>query len=234
MEENFEIDVLKLLFALKKRLPFVIAAAIIGAFIMFIVTWFFSEPMYRSEALVYISNKVAYDTNIQSVNIVDVNASIQLVPVFSQLLNTNAVLDKVAAASHLDYSASQISKLIRTEHVADTAVLKVIVLGTEPQDIATLANTVATTGISEITKVAPGSSAYLIDEAEAPVTPYAPSMPKRLVIGFFFGALTVAALVIIRELLDTKVHSEDDLAQIIEAPVLGVVGLQSLQNANQK
>ncbi|MCH5187666.1 MAG: hypothetical protein J1F63_04630 [Oscillospiraceae bacterium] len=231
MEENFEIDVMKLLLTLKKRLPLVIAAAILGALIMFIATRFFSVPMYRSEALIYISNKVAYDTNIQSVNIVDVNTSIQLVPVFSQLLNTNAVLDKVAAASNLPYSAGQISRIIRTEQVADTAVLKVIASGTDPQDIAVLANTVATTGILEITKVAPGSSAYLIDEAEAPLAPYAPSMPKRLVIGFFFGAVIAAALIVLRELLDTKVHSEDDLAQIIGAPVLGVVGRQNLQSA---
>lgn len=231
MEENFEIDVLRLLLALKKRLPWVIAAAILGALIMFIMTQFFSVPMYRSEAMVYISNKVAYDTDIQSVNIVDVNTSIQLVPVFSQLINTNAVLEKVAAASQLPYSAGQISRLIRTEQIADTAVLKVIVSGTDPQAIAVLANTVATTGISEITKVAPGSSAYLIQEAEAPLAPYAPSMPKRVVMGFFFGAVLAAALVILWALLDTKIHSEDDLAQIIEAPVLGVVGQQSLQSA---
>lgn len=231
MEDNMEIDVFKLLLSLKRRLPAIAVAAVAGALIMFVVTYFFSVPMYRAEAKVYISNKVAYDSSSQSVDIVDINASIQLVPVFSQLIGTETVLDKVAAASQLPYTARQIADLVHTEQIEDTAVLKVSVVSPNPEHSAVLANTFATTGITEITKVAPGSSAYLIDEAEAPALPYSPSLPKRVLIGFFAGALIVAAVVVIKELFDTKVRTEEDLAGVIGAPVLGVVGRQKLPTA---
>ncbi len=228
MEENYELDIMKLLRALRKYWPAVAASAVVCAFLMLIFTHFFSVPMYRAEAVVYISNRVAYDTSRNSVNIVDVDASKQLVPVYSSLILTNAVLDKVAEASGLPYNAKQISRFITTQQIEDTAVLRIAVSAPVAEHCAVLANATATTGITEITKIAPGSSAYIIDAAEAPVEPYAPSMPKRVAVGFVIGALIAAAAVVVRELLDTKIDSEEELSGIIGAPVLGVIGQQKL------
>ena len=225
MEENYELDIMKLLRALRKYWPAVAASAVVCAFLMLIFTHFFSVPMYRAEAVVYISNRVAYDTSRNSVNIVDVDASKQ---VHSSLILTNAVLDKVAEASGLPYNAKQISRFITTQQIEDTAVLRIAVSAPVAEHCAVLANATATTGITEITKIAPGSSAYIIDAAEAPVEPYAPSMPKRVAVGFVIGALIAAAAVVVRELLDTKIDSEEELSGIIGAPVLGVIGQQKL------
>ncbi len=228
MGENYEIDIMKLLRALRKYWPWTVVSAVACALFVFVWTYFFSAPMYRAEAVVYISNRVAYDTSRNSVNIVDVDASKQLVPVYSSLILTNAVLDKVAEASGLPYEAKQISRFITTEQIDDTAVLRIAVAAPVAEDAAVLANTTAITGITEITKIAPGSSAYIIDAAEAPAEPYSPSLPKRVALGFLIGAFIAAAIIVVREMFDTKVNSEEELSGIIGAPVLGVIGQQRL------
>ena len=230
MEENIEIDVFKLFHKLWGKLPWIVATAVVFALAMFLLTTFFSTPMYRAEAVVYISNKVAYDVNRNTANIVDVDASRQLVPVYSSLIMTNAVLDRVSAASQLPYTANQIAGLIRTEPIEGTAVLKISALAPVAEHCATLANTVATTGITEITKIAPGSSAYIIDAAETPVVPYSPSVPRRVILGFLVGALISAVAVVVHDLLDTKINTEEDFARLISAPVLGVVGKQKVSD----
>lgn len=230
MEQNKEIDVLKILFAVKKRLIFVVLAAVIGAAAMFFYTRFFAVPMYRAEALVYISNKVTYNTGTDSVDRTDIDSSVQLVPVYRSIIKTNAALDKVSQSCGLPYTTKQISSMISTSQIEETAVMRISASAPVAEHCSVLANSVATTGISEITKFAPGSSAYIIDEAETPSAPYSPSMKKNMILGFFVGAMIVIAATVVLELMDTRLKGEEELAGVIGAPVLGVIGKQELQS----
>lgn len=232
MTDTKEIDVLRLLMAVRKRLGFIIAAAIAGALLMLLYTKFMTIPMYRSNALVYISNKVTYNTSTDSVNLSDIDSSQRLVPVYRSIIKTNAALDKVAQAvaeeTGINYTAKRLSYMVSTSQIEGTAILRISVSAPDPEHCAIIANEVATTGISSIVNYAPGSSAYIIDEADPPQAPYAPSMKRNMMLGFMAGAFVVIAIAVVLELFDKRLRKEEDFSDIIGAPVLGVVGEQRI------
>ncbi len=224
MNNNDRIDILSLMYAVKRRLALVIAAAVLGTAAMFVYTFFFATPMYRTEALVYTSNKVKYSFGSDSTDLTDINTSSQLVPIYQAIIKTNAALTKVSESCGLGYSSEQIASMISTDRVEDTAIMRIIASSPSAEESMIIANSVATVGISEITKYVPGSSAYIIDEAEKPEKPYSPSMVKNLLLGFFVGAVLSIAVVAVLELFDTRIRAEEQFSEIINAPVLGVIG----------
>ncbi len=229
MENNKEIDIFKLLLALKRRIIPIIAAAILGAVAMYLYTELFAVPMYRSSASVYISNKIQYNTNTSSVDLADFNSSVQLVPVYSSFVKTATALNKVIQSTGLDYTVKELKRMVSTSPVDETAILQISVSAPDPEDSARIVNALATLGVTEMSRFAMGSTAYIIDAAEAPMAPYAPSTKKNVMIGFMGGVFAAAAIVIIMELLDTRLKEESDFSGIIAAPVLGMISEQHAQ-----
>ncbi len=233
MENNSEkeIDILKLLLALKRRIIPIVAAALLGAAVMYLYTEFLAVPMYRSSASVYISNKIQYNTNTSSVDLADFNSSVQLVPVYSSFVKTSTALNRVIQDTGLDYTVKELKKMVSTSPVDETAILKISASAPDPEDSASIVNALATLGVTEMSRFAMGSTAYIIDSAEAPEAPYAPSTKKNVLIGFLAGAFIAAAVVIVMELVDTRLKDESDFSSLISAPVLGMISEQHNQES---
>ncbi len=225
MNNEREIDMSKLFWAMLRCWPSIAGAAALGTVLMFLYTNLLVTPLYGATASVYISNKVDYDTNSESVDVADVYSSEALVPVYSSIVGTNTALEKVVKNSGLPYSAKQIASMLSTHQIEDTAVLELTVVNPYPEHCEILANEIATTAIGEITKFAPGSSAYIIDAAEAPKAPFYPSKKKNIFLGFVGGALIAAVLAMIREILDTKLKDDEEFSELIGAPILGKINV---------
>lgn len=230
MDSRNEIDVVRLLNVALKRWYIILVAGVLCAALMFLYTTFLITPMYSASAKVYISNKVDYNTNMEEVNINDVYSSQALVPVYSTMVRTNMVLDKVATSSELreagiEYTSGQLSSMISTRNEENTAVLWITAVNPNKEYCAIIANSVATTGIAEIPNAAPGSTAYIMDEAEVPDAPFSPSVPKNTVMAFIIGAIAAVLVIVLRDVFDTKIKEEDVFSGIIGVPVLGRIGV---------
>ena len=229
MDSNKEIDILRLVNVALRRWYLILGVGVLCALLVFMYTTFLVTPMYSATAQVYISNKVDYSTNMEEVNINDVYSSQALVPVYSTMVRTNMVLDKVANSPELkeagiEYTAEQLQRLLSTQQEGKTAVLRITVVNPNKEYCAVIANSVATTGVAEIPNVAPGSTAYIMDEAETPEDPYSPSVPMNTVLGFLFGAVLAAVIVVLKDIFDTKLKDEEIFSGIIGVPVLGRIG----------
>lgn len=226
MNIEMEIDIFKLLMALKKKFMWIIASALAGVIIMSVYTYFFAVPKYTSSASVYISNKIQYNTSTSSVNLSDFNSSVQLVPIYSSFVKTATAFNRVIEDKNITgYTAKDLKKMVSTKAVEDTAILLISVSAPNPDDSAMLTNALATLGVSEMSRFAPGSTAYIIEEAEAPKAPYSPSVKKNIILGFLIGVVFSSGIIILLDLLDTRIKEEEDLSAIIDAPVLGNIGI---------
>ena len=230
MEDNREIDILRLLEVLLKRWYLIIGAAVLCSVLAFLYTMFLVTPLYRSTVQIYVSNKVDYNTNQEHVAINDIYTSQSLVPIYSTMLGTNMVLEAVASSDDLTkagihYSAAQLGSMLSTKQYENTAILRLTVANPNKEYCAIIANAIATTGVTEVSNVNPGSTAYVIDEADVPNAPFYPSKTRNAMLGFVLGFVLVAAILVIRDILDTKVRDEDMLSNIIGAPVLGRISV---------
>ena len=232
MDNTKEIDVLRLAKVALRRWYVILGVGVICAALVLLYTVFLVTPLYSATAKVYIKNKVDYNTNQEEVNINDVYSSQALVPVYSTMIRTNMVLDKVVNSPELmdagiEYTTAQLSEMISAEQQGDkTAILSITVVNPNKEYGSVIANAVVATGIAEIANVAPGSSADLLEPAETPEKPFSPSIPRNGILGFLVGAFVAAAIVVLSDVFDTKIKDEEALSNIIGAPVLGRIGKQ--------
>ena len=85
----------------------------------------------------------------------------------------------------------------------------------------------------EIAKIVEGSSTKIIDRAKVAGAPYAPNISEQTTIGVIMGAVIAICIIVLQTLLDVRVKTEEDLALISSAPVLGMIPDLAMDNKNQ-
>jgi polysaccharide biosynthesis transport protein len=75
------------------------------------------------------------------------------------------------------------------------------------------------------------TNASILTAAVAPVEPSSPKIPLNVALGVILGTLLAVGAAVVREIFDRRIRSAQDLVEIAELPVLGVVGNTSKRRA---
>lgn len=68
-----------------------------------------------------------------------------------------------------------------------------------------------------------GSSVRIVDYAVVPAYPVSPSITKITMIGFLLGGFVSVGIIVLMELLNESIRSEDYLLQTYDLPILAVI-----------
>lgn len=63
----------------------------------------------------------------------------------------------------------------------------------------------------------------MVEYAAVPTDPSSPSYPKNTLIGFLLGFVLSAGIIVLKEIFDTTIHTEEDIEQVCVYPVLSQV-----------
>ena len=219
-----EIDLLPLLKAVKKKLPVIIAIALVGGIIAACISLFMITPMYRTDFRVYVNNKADNDYQ-ESLTSADVSAARSLASTYAEIIESRTVLQSAAencGLGSLDYE-KQLLKLVSAEPSDTTELITVYVKGTSPSNALYLAQAVAMSAQSRVSNIIEGSSMVVVDEPYMPTEKYSPSNAKNAIIGAILGGVLAAGIVVVKEIMDTRVKDEQTLEERFGIPVLGTV-----------
>lgn len=221
VENNeFEIDIKRLFELLISRIRLIIVSVIVFGVAAFLVSNYLMTPIYKASVTMYVnSNKNATSGNI-SYN--DITTAEKLVVAYGKMITSNAVLDEVAREVELGYTAQQIRTMISTP-VDETQILTVVVSNPSPEYAQIIANAIAEIAPERITEFVEGSSMKIIDYAVMPQAPSSPNVVTNTFVGMFLGLLLSFCVIIIMELLDTRIKNEDELAKLAGVPVIGLI-----------
>ena len=76
----------------------------------------------------------------------------------------------------------------------------------------------------EIIRVVKAGAVEIIDTATLPVKPSSPSIIKNTAIGGLLGFVFICGIIVVFSLLDTRIHSEDDITEEFkDTPIIGVI-----------
>lgn len=226
-----EIELGRLFKALIKKWWVIIISTIILAAGAYVYSTFFAVPVYEAYITMYVQNTDDYEGKIST----DALSSAQdLVNTYIVLLKSNSVLSQVVDKVDLGYEPSQIAEMISASAVESTGVFKVAVYNTNPSDAQKIANAIAEIIPEEIVRVINAGNVELIDEAEYPNEPYSPNIMLNSIIGGMIGLFISCIILVLIEIFDTKIRSENDLGQITTLPVVGVIPVISFDTKNRK
>ena len=240
-----EISISQLFKAILAKLWLVVACAVVlgvGANVYANAT---TVPMYKSEALLYISNYDKGQSSQSQMSAAAMEASEHVLYRYVVLVDKADIIYELALEqiealkvgykngdpefaqyaflADYEFTADQLRGMISVGQNLETEILSVYATASDPKVAQIVAHTVTTVLQSEIPRLLNASSNVYINTATYPTTPSSPVM-KYTVIGTLLGVLLAFGAVVAAMLFDTKVRNEDDLAELFpEVPVLGVI-----------
>lgn len=230
MERTKELDIQELLYAILNKIWLVIVLTVALAVGMYFYTAKMVTPMYRASVTMYVNNSTKLfesENQIEHIASSDLATSERLVTTYVTILESDTVLqqvsDNVFETTGVRIPAREIRGAMSAAAVNETEVFRVNISHADPHMAATIANAIANAAPEALAAIVEGSSTKVIDHANVPTAPYSPNKLQNTAIGGVAGALIAVAFITIKVLMDVRVRGEEDLAQISQAPILGVI-----------
>ena len=215
---TIEIDVLSLLRTIWRKKFLILLTAILTTGLAFAYSAFLATPQYDSTTRLYVVTQSS--DNGAGITNQDLQAGSFLVKDYKEIILSQDVLKNVTTTLGI---TEDIKGKITVTIPTDTRILSITVRDSDPNQAATIANTLrdeAAKKIIEVTKVSDVTTLEAALPAEKPSTP---QTKRNLVLGFIVGAFLATALVLVLEVLDDRVKRPQDIEEGLGMTLLGVV-----------
>lgn len=216
-----EIDLMRLFNSIFRRVWIVIAVAIVFACGTAGYTYFRITPTYTSTTAMLILAKETTITSLTS--LADLQLGSQLTKDYTVLITSRPVLEEVIENLELKMHYRSLRGCISINNPEDTRILYVSVTLPNAQQaketVDELAQ-VASTYIGETMEITPPK---IIEEGEVAVGKTSPNIKKNTIMGFLAGAILTCAVIVVLELLNDSVRTEEDIEKYLKVPALAVV-----------
>lgn len=217
-EDEIEIDLLRLLYALRDKIWWIVAAAVTAACCAIAITYFFITPSYESTSTILVLSK---ETTLTS--LADLQLGSQLTQDYKVLITSRPVLQAVVDDLELDMNYKAFKSCIEITNPEDTRILKLTVTMPSPVLAKAAVDKLASEASEFIGDKMEVTPPKVIEEGEVPVTRSSPSYRKNAILGFVLGAVLVCGIVVVLELLNDSIMTEDDITRYLNLPTLAVV-----------
>ena len=230
--EETEIDLAELFWVLWRKLPLMIAVGLFTALLAFGGSKFLMTPTYQSVTKIYILNK--QDNSSANVTYNDLQAGIQLVKDYSELIKSRSVLEAVIEQLDLPISYEQLSGKVAVSTPTDTRVISITVTDSSPVMAMKIANAVREAASIHIRNVMDIEAVNVVETANMPTYKASPSVEKNTMMGGMLGILIVAAIVIISHLLNDTIQTEEDVEKYLGISTLAMIPLNDADGKKKK
>lgn len=221
-EQNMmEIDVFQLLKILWKRKVLIALVAIVIGVVAFAYSSFIVKPEYTSTTRIYVVNRNQGDK--PGLTNQDLQAGSYLVKDYREIILSQDVLEKVATDLKLDLPSKGLASKIKVTVPADTRIVSISVTDRAPEEASRIANSLREVAAQKIISVTRVSDVTTLEEARPATSPSSPNIRRNTMIGFLAGAVVMIVAVLLIELLDTRVKRPEDVEDVMQIALLGVV-----------
>lgn len=214
------IDLLEYLNLLKANIIMILLCGIFAGYAGNYYVTHRVTPVYQASINLIVNANVEATT---VVTISDVNSAASLVDTYAVVIKSNRVLDRVVEELQLPYSWAMLNNKVSVRAVNETSVMEVAVKDSDPDEAMRI--------VLKISEVAPGilvqavhaGSCEIVSDAYTSGTPISPNIRRFTQTAFLAGAVAFAGMVCLLHLLNNTVADDEELKQLLDVPVLGVI-----------
>lgn len=205
------------LFALmRKHLAVVIALPVIAALATAAVCFFVLPNTYTASTSMYILTKSSTDK--EALTNTDLTASQMLTNDVATLIKSKSVRSEAAKAVGLD---SLNGFTINVDSSTTTRLITLSVTGTDPSDVALVANAIAKVVDETAQKVMDLQSINVVDSATEPTSPSGPPRLMYTLVAALAGLFVAIAIIVIADMANTRVRTGEEAAELLGLPIIG-------------
>ena len=218
-EEEAEIDLLELAFALLDKVHYIALFFLLGAVLANAYAYFFIHPTYESTAAIYVVNASGGTV----VDLTDLNIGTSLKNDYRELIMSYPVLDRVSKKLDLGWSTAQMAGAITVTNPSDTRILKLTATAEDPELAMNIANALAAVVVDYLPATMNTEAPNIAQKARLPERKAAPSYTKYTLIGGLLFALACCGWFVARFLMDDTIRSEEDMEKYFgSAPLTSI------------
>ena len=221
-EQNMmEIDVFHLLKILWKRKLLIVLVAFVTGAVAFVYSSFIVKPEFTSTTRIYVVNRNQGDK--PGLTNQDLQAGSYLVKDYREIILSQDVLEKVATDLKLELPPKGLASKIKVTVPVDTRIVSISVTDRLPEEASRIANSLREVAAQKIISVTRVSDVTTLEEARPATSPSSPNIRRNTMVGFLAGAVVMVVTVLLVELLDTRVKRPEDIEDVMQIALLGVV-----------
>ena len=220
-QNTMEIDVFHLLKILWKRKILIALVAIVVGALAFAYSAFIVKPEFTSTTRIYVVNRNQGDK--PGLTNQDLQAGSYLVKDYREIILSQDVLEKVTSNLKLDLSPKDLAKKVKVTVPVDTRIVSISVNDRVPEEASRIANSLREVAAEKIISITRVSDVTTLEEARPAIAPSSPNIRRNTIIGLLGGTVFTVVAVLIVELVDTRVKRPEDIEDVMQIALLGVV-----------
>lgn len=218
-EQEAEIDLIDLAWALLDKIHYIVLCFLIGAVIMNAYSYFLVRPTYKSTAKMYVVS--ASKNSVVDLDALNIGTS--LTADYEQLMLSYPVLEQVINKLNLDMGSDTLAKMITLENPTDTRILNINVVSTDPKSARDIANTLMEVSVDYLPKTMSTNAPNVAQKAKLADHKDGPSYTKYTMIGALAGAFLYCMYLVVKYLMDDTIHTADDMEKYFDIVPLAVI-----------
>ncbi|MFS9079240.1 capsular polysaccharide biosynthesis protein CpsC [Streptococcus mitis] len=220
-QNTMEIDVFHLLKIFWKRKILIALVAIVVGALAFAYSAFIVKPEFTSTTRIYVVNRNQGDK--PGLTNQDLQAGSYLVKDYREIILSQDVLEKVTSNLKLDLSPKALASKVKVTVPVDTRIVSISVNDRVPEEASRIANSLREVAAEKIISITRVSDVTTLEEARPATAPSSPNIRKNTIIGLLGGTVFTVIAVLIVELVDTRVKRPEDIEDVMQIALLGVV-----------
>lgn len=221
-EKTVEIDLKRIFMVLVSKFWLLLVVGVLLACLAFGYSHFFMTPMFSASTKLYVNN--TYGSGSEGFSASQISAARDLANTYMVVVESRPVLEKIREKTGLDYSDGELVGMISCATVNDTEIFRVqVVCGDYTHSVA-IADAIAEILPDHIGEVIPGTSVTVVEKAANVRNKVSPNKTRNAVLGFVIGFGLCAAVLVVLELTNDTVNSEEQLTRAYpDVPLLAVI-----------
>ena len=221
-----ELDLKQLFEIFWSRKIYVALIVLVFILIGFVYTYFFVDPIYKSEAkLLLVKQDNSTDTKVTGITTTDLTLNQKLVSTYSELIKSPLVLKDVIANLGTDITEDRLQKDISVSTLKDTEIITIRVVNPNAENAQIYANEVVKVFSEKVKEIYKIDNVNVVGEPEIEDVPYNINHVKDLIMFAFIGLVIASGYVLVANMLDTTVKNKEDLEKKLRISVLTEIPL---------
>ena len=224
-------DLHRLIILFRKHIVMLLLCTILAGALGFVVAKFVVVPKYTAnvELLVNRRSSGGKDSD-QAYN--DQQTDVQYISTYKDIITNQVILNKVSHDLNssktarqygrtYDMSAGELQQSIKISNQQNSQVFSVAVKTDDPQKSAAAANAIAHVFKDNIKKIMSVNNVTIVSRAAVPGAPSFPNVKLFALAGALLGLLLSAIYIIIADLMDTAVNTDEFMVKELDLTNLG-------------
>lgn len=219
-----EVNLLVVARYLLSKWYWLLLGGVVGGALVFAAVSLFITPSYQSSVSFYVYNSPDSVATTKTVNNQDLQAAESLATTYSNILESNIVLDAVLddlGDNRRGLTRSELSDMVDASVITNTQLLEVVVSSNDADFACRIAESFENVAPRELQNITKVGGVEIVDQPEVATRPASPRTLFDSAIGLVIGVIVAGIILGVRMMADQTIYMPEDIENSVT--VLGVI-----------